>query len=88
MKAKIQEKSIKSLITVVLCVVNIYVGYLAFTDKNTIFWLAFILVWFNLLFGWLVQKKQLILASLFWLSALIIAALSLLYKFVILGRTF
>lgn len=88
MKIKFKDKSLKTSITVVLVLLNIYIGYLAFSNKNTIFWLTFILVWFNLLFGWVVQKKQFILASLFWFSALIIVILSLLYKFVILGRTF
>lgn len=88
MKLKLKEKTTKILVTVLLSLLNIYVGYLAFTGQNTIFWLAFILVWFNLLFGWLVQKRQLVLASLFWMSAVIIAILSLLYKFVILGRSF
>lgn len=88
MKIKNNEKSAKVLITVVLVLVNIYTGFLAFSGGGTVFWLSFILVWFNLLFGWIVQKKQLILASLFWLSALIIAILSLLYQFIILSRTF
>ncbi|PIT97085.1 hypothetical protein COT77_03425 [Candidatus Berkelbacteria bacterium CG10_big_fil_rev_8_21_14_0_10_41_12] len=86
-KIILRENYLKLIISAVLVGLNIYVGFLSFTKGATIFWLSFVLVWFDLLFGWIVQKRQIVLALLFWLAAFIILILAILFNIVILGRS-
>lgn len=67
--------------TLIVVVANIIIWYFFRNEEFQIYWIGFILVWFNLLLCWLTNLRQPYLANLFLSTSIIIEIMLLANNF-------
>jgi len=72
--------------TVLIAFVNILLLVLGSRDSQFV-WVAFMLVWANLLLGWLTQVRQPNITYMFFSVAIVIEAIIIINTYWILGRS-
>ena len=72
--------------TVVLAGANLGVWYLANSTDPQIAWVCFVLVWLNLILGWLTLRRQPLLTALFFSAGAILELILIVNKFWISTR--
>jgi len=73
-------------VTLVVAGINILVWWVSRDTDPQLAWIGFILVWFNLLLGWLTFARQRAITYLFFSIALLIEIILVVNKYWILSR--
>lgn len=73
-------------VTLVVAGINILVWWVSRDTDPQLAWIGFILVWFNLLLGWLTFARQRAITYLFFSIALLIEIILIVNKYWILSR--